>query len=56
MGGDMGVMRSSYKILIRIERRRSHVEDRCVDGRIILKWILKEEDLKVDQSAAQDKG
>jgi hypothetical protein len=34
-------MRNAYKILVGTLKRRDHVGDISVNGRIILKWILK---------------
>jgi hypothetical protein len=35
-------MRNAYKIFVgKPEGKRYHLEDQVVDGRIILKWILK---------------
>jgi hypothetical protein len=35
-----GEQRSTYKILVLILKGTNHSEDKCVDGKIILKWIL----------------
>jgi hypothetical protein len=30
-----------YNVLVRNQKGRGHLEDSCVDGRKILKWILR---------------
>jgi hypothetical protein len=37
----VGEIRSAYRILVEKPKRRDHLEARIVDGRIILKCILK---------------
>jgi hypothetical protein len=34
-------MRSAYKILVEMPEAKSNSEDLDVDGRIILKWVLR---------------
>ena len=43
----MGGRRPAYSVLVEGLRERAHLEDPGVDGRIILKHILKEEDRRV---------
>ena len=38
--GTYGRRRGSYSVLVGEVRKRSHLEDVGVDGRIILKWIF----------------
>jgi hypothetical protein len=40
----MGEGRGVYRILVGTPEGRNHLEDPDVDGRIILKWILKKWD------------
>jgi hypothetical protein len=40
----MGEMRNAYRILVANMKGRDHSEDVGVDGRIILIWVLEEED------------
>jgi hypothetical protein len=41
----MGERRGAYKALVgKPERRRNHLEDPIVNGRIILKWIFERSD------------
>jgi hypothetical protein len=37
----MGEMRNAYKTFVRNMKERNHLEELDVDGRIILKWILR---------------
>jgi hypothetical protein len=44
MGGHvarMGEIRNAYKFLVINLKRRDFLEDLCVDGKIILEWILE---------------
>jgi hypothetical protein len=43
----MGVMRNMYNVLVVKPGRKSHLGDLEVDGRILLKWILKILDMRV---------
>jgi hypothetical protein len=36
----MGEIRNAYEILVKNLKRRGHLADVDVDGRIMLKWIL----------------
>ena len=36
-----GERRGVYRVLVRKLRKRDHLEDPCVDGRIILRWIFR---------------
>jgi hypothetical protein len=38
----MGKRRGAYRVLVGNRRKEDHLEDPGVDGRIILRWILKE--------------
>jgi hypothetical protein len=38
----VGEMRNAYKILVTNLKGRDHMEDFGVDGKVILKWILRE--------------
>jgi hypothetical protein len=40
----MGEGRGAYRILVGRPEGRNHLEDPGIDGRIILKWILKKWD------------
>jgi hypothetical protein len=40
----MGEGRGTYRILVGRPEERNHLEDRGVDGRIIIKWLFKEWD------------
>jgi hypothetical protein len=40
-------MRDSYRILVGNLKGRDHLGDLGIDGRIILKWILKKCDMRV---------
>jgi hypothetical protein len=37
----MSAMRNIYKILVRKPQGRGHLGDIPIDGKLILKWILK---------------
>jgi len=37
----MGERRGLYKVLLERTDGRNHLEDLVIDGRIILKWVLK---------------
>jgi hypothetical protein len=41
----MGEMRSVYRVLVGNLRKRDHLEDPVVDGRIILRWIFRKWDV-----------
>jgi hypothetical protein len=41
----MGKRRCAYSILVGIPEGRSHLEYPGVDGRVILKWVLKNQGL-----------
>jgi hypothetical protein len=43
----MRQMRSVYKILAVNPKGKHHIEGLSVDGRIILKWILKKQDRRM---------
>lgn len=43
--GTNGDRRGEYNCLWGNRRERSHLDDLSVDGRIILEWILKKEDV-----------
>jgi hypothetical protein len=32
---------NTYKILVRKQEGKNHLEDKAIDGRIILEWILE---------------
>jgi hypothetical protein len=36
--------RDAYRVLVEKPREEEHLEDRGVDGRIILKWIFETQD------------
>jgi hypothetical protein len=40
--GARGDRRGAYRILVGNLKERNHLEDRGLDGRIILKWVFKE--------------
>jgi hypothetical protein len=37
----MGEIRNSFRILVAKIKERGHLEDLDVDGKILLKWILR---------------
>jgi hypothetical protein len=43
----MEEMRNTYRILVGKLKEKDHLEDKGVDGRIILKWILGKWSLEV---------
>jgi hypothetical protein len=43
----MGKIRNAHKILVRTLKGRDHLEDLCIDGRIILVWILEKWDVRM---------
>jgi hypothetical protein len=53
----MRQMRNAYSILVRKLKRRDHLEDIGVDGRIILEWVLEKYGVKIVDwmHLAQDK-
>jgi hypothetical protein len=38
----MGERRGAYRVLMGKPEGKNHLEDPCVDGRIMLEWILKQ--------------
>jgi hypothetical protein len=43
----MGDMRNVYSVLVRRPEERNHQENLGIDGRIVLRWILREAGLRI---------
>jgi hypothetical protein len=43
----MRKMRNEYNVLVEKPKRKKHLEDPGVDGRIMLKWILNALDVRM---------
>jgi hypothetical protein len=43
----MGQVRNAYKILVEKSEEKNHLEDLGIDERIILRWIMKKQYMRM---------